>query len=92
MSCQVIGGLRFHSAVQRFLPVKDYSKYKPEGFEEKDIYVCEWRYSSKLRNWKKIKVQLSFLRDGLKYIVHLDNNWVLGASCSHQDCAQRDDL
>ena len=34
---------------------KDYFKYKPEGFEEKDIYVCEWKYSSRIRNWKKIK-------------------------------------
>lgn len=34
---------------------KDYIKYRPEGFEEKDIFVCEWRYTSKIRNWKKIK-------------------------------------
>ena len=34
---------------------KDYFKTKPEGFEEKDIFVCEWRYTSKIRNWKKIK-------------------------------------
>ena len=37
------------------MPVKDYFKYKPEGFEEKDIYVTEWKYTSKQRNWKKIK-------------------------------------
>jgi len=37
------------------MPVKDYHKFKPVGFEEKDIYVCEWRYTSKIRNWKKIK-------------------------------------
>ena len=37
------------------MALKDYVKYKPEGFEEKDIYVCEWRYTSKIRNWKKIK-------------------------------------
>ncbi len=35
--------------------VKDYFKFRPEGFEEKDIFVCEWRYTSKIRNWKKIK-------------------------------------
>ena len=37
------------------MALKDYIKYKPENFEEKDIYVCEWRYASKIRNWKKIK-------------------------------------
>ena len=37
------------------MPVRDYFKYRPEGFEEKDIFVCEWRYTSKVRNWKKIK-------------------------------------
>ena len=37
------------------MPVKDYFKYKPEGFEEKDIFVTEWKYTSKQRNWKKIK-------------------------------------
>jgi len=34
---------------------KDYIKYRPEGFEERDIFVCEWRYTSRIRNWKKIK-------------------------------------
>lgn len=37
------------------MPVKDYFKYRPEGFDEKDVFVCEWRYTSKVRNWKKIK-------------------------------------
>jgi len=37
------------------MPSKDYVKYKPEGLDEKDIFVCEWRYTSKQRNWKKIK-------------------------------------
>ena len=37
------------------MPVKDYCKVKPAGFEEKDIFVCEWKYTSKQRNWKKIK-------------------------------------
>ena len=37
------------------MPVKDYFKFKPAGFEEKDIFVTEWKYTSKQRNWKKIK-------------------------------------
>lgn len=37
------------------LSIKDYFKYKPEGFADKDIYVCESRYSTKLRAFKKIK-------------------------------------
>ena len=36
--------------------VKDYFKCKPEGFEDKDIYVCESRYSTRGRSFKKIKV------------------------------------
>lgn len=38
------------------MSVKDYFKLKPEGFDEKDVYVCESRYSSKARAFKKIKV------------------------------------
>lgn len=38
------------------LSVKDYFRCKPEGFEEKDVYVCESRYSSRARAFKKIKV------------------------------------
>lgn len=34
---------------------KDYFKNKPEGFDDKDIFVCESRYSIKLRQFKKIK-------------------------------------
>ncbi|KAL0270693.1 UNVERIFIED_CONTAM: hypothetical protein PYX00_008011 [Menopon gallinae] len=37
------------------MSVKDYFKFKPEGFDEKDVYVCESRYSSKARMFKKIK-------------------------------------
>ena len=37
------------------MPVKDYFRQKPQGLEEKDIFVCEWKYTSKQRNWKKIK-------------------------------------
>ncbi|GAB6031247.1 hypothetical protein CHUAL_009055 [Chamberlinius hualienensis] len=36
--------------------VKDYFKYKPEGILDKDIYVCESRYSAKVKAFKKIKV------------------------------------
>ncbi|XP_067123626.1 protein polybromo-1 isoform X3 [Centruroides vittatus] len=36
--------------------VKDYFKYRPEGFDDKDIYVCESRYSAKAKAFKKIKV------------------------------------
>lgn len=37
------------------MSAKDYFKYTVEGFAEKDIYVCESRYSLKLRSFKKIK-------------------------------------
>uniref|UniRef100_T1J6Q3 Polybromo-1 n=1 Tax=Strigamia maritima TaxID=126957 RepID=T1J6Q3_STRMM len=36
--------------------VKDYFKMKPEGFEDKDVFVCESRYSAKAKAFKKIKV------------------------------------
>eukprot|EP00105_Crassostrea_gigas_P034204 XP_019918352.1 PREDICTED: protein polybromo-1-like isoform X16 [Crassostrea gigas] len=36
--------------------VKDYFKSKPEGFEDKDVYVCESRYSNRHKSFKKIKV------------------------------------
>lgn len=35
--------------------VKDFFKYKPEGFADKDVYVSESRYATKLRSFKKIK-------------------------------------
>lgn len=35
--------------------VKEYFKMRPEGFAEKDVYVCESKYSSKGRFFKKIK-------------------------------------
>ncbi|XP_020708055.1 protein polybromo-1 isoform X4 [Athalia rosae] len=38
------------------LSVKDYFRMRPEGFPEKDVYVCESRYSTKARAFKKIKV------------------------------------
>ncbi|XP_069679864.1 protein polybromo-1 isoform X4 [Periplaneta americana] len=37
------------------LSVKDYFRSKPEGFADKDVYVCESRYSTKARAFKKIK-------------------------------------
>lgn len=38
------------------LSVKDYFRMVPEGFQDKDVYVCESRYSTKARAFKKIKV------------------------------------
>lgn len=37
------------------MSIKDYFKQKPEGYADKDIFVCESRYSTKLRAFKKIK-------------------------------------
>ncbi|CAB0012967.1 unnamed protein product [Nesidiocoris tenuis] len=37
------------------LSVKDYFKSKPDGVEEKDVFVCESRYSARQRSFKKIK-------------------------------------
>ena len=36
--------------------VKDYFTRKPEGFEDKHIFVCESRYSVKSRSFKKMKL------------------------------------
>ncbi|XP_013138008.1 PREDICTED: protein polybromo-1 [Papilio polytes] len=36
--------------------VKEYFKFRPEGYADKDVYVCESRYSTKYRTFKKIKV------------------------------------
>ncbi|OAD52774.1 Protein polybromo-1 [Eufriesea mexicana] len=49
------------------LSVKDYFRMQPEGFLEKDVYVCESRYSTKARAFKKIKVW-NFDPDHLKLI------------------------
>ncbi|KAG6449065.1 protein polybromo-1 isoform X3 [Manduca sexta] len=35
--------------------VKEYFKFRPEGFTDKDVYVCESRYSTKHRWFKKIR-------------------------------------
>ena len=37
------------------LSVKDYYKSQPEQIAEKDVYVCEFRYNTKARSFKKIK-------------------------------------
>ncbi|XP_042217828.1 protein polybromo-1-like isoform X3 [Homarus americanus] len=37
------------------LPLVDYIKMKPEGVDEKDLFVCESRYNSRNRFFKKIK-------------------------------------
>ncbi|CAI9744411.1 protein polybromo-1-like isoform X6 [Octopus vulgaris] len=36
--------------------VKDYFKMKPQGFADKDVYVCESRYNARHKAFKKIKV------------------------------------
>ncbi|KAF4526534.1 hypothetical protein B566_EDAN005901 [Ephemera danica] len=38
------------------LSVRDYLKLRPEGIPDKDVYVCESRYASKARSFKKIKI------------------------------------
>lgn len=37
------------------MSVKDYFKLRPESFDDRDIYVCESRYTSRLRSFKKFK-------------------------------------
>lgn len=36
--------------------VKDYFRLQPVNIEEKDVYVCESRYTSKVKTFKKIKI------------------------------------
>ncbi|CAH1167174.1 unnamed protein product [Phyllotreta striolata] len=36
--------------------VKQYFTMKPEGYDEKDVYVCESRYRTRSRTFKKIKI------------------------------------
>ncbi|XP_066994132.2 protein polybromo-1 isoform X3 [Anabrus simplex] len=50
------------------LSVKDYFRSKPEGFTDKDVYVCESRYSSKARAFKKIKVWPFSVSEHMKLI------------------------
>ncbi|XP_064120961.1 protein polybromo-1-like isoform X6 [Macrobrachium nipponense] len=37
------------------LPLLDYVKMKPDGVDDKDVYVCESRYNTRNRFFKKIK-------------------------------------
>lgn len=37
------------------LSVRDYFRLKPEGFPDKDVYVCESRYSTRARSFKKMR-------------------------------------
>ncbi|KAJ8985335.1 hypothetical protein NQ317_008366 [Molorchus minor] len=36
--------------------VKHYYTMRPEGYDDKDVYVCESRYSTRCRSFKKIKM------------------------------------
>lgn len=40
------------------MSAKEYFKSKPEGFADKDVFVCESRYMVKQRMFKKIKIWL----------------------------------
>lgn len=37
------------------MSVKEYFRMKPDGFQDKDVYVCESRYQMRARSFKKIK-------------------------------------
>ncbi|XP_014249170.1 protein polybromo-1 isoform X5 [Cimex lectularius] len=50
------------------MSVKDYFRSKPEGVDEKDIYVCESRYSARARAFKKIKNWPPSLMTGYKLV------------------------
>lgn len=34
---------------------REYFNYAPQGFADDDVYVCEYRYSSKARSFTKLK-------------------------------------
>ncbi|KAG7267016.1 hypothetical protein CRUP_028263 [Coryphaenoides rupestris] len=36
--------------------VKDYFKLQPEGYQPDDVYICESRYTARIKTFKKIKV------------------------------------
>ncbi|CAD6994057.1 unnamed protein product [Ceratitis capitata] len=36
--------------------IKDYIKMRPEGFADKDVFVCESKYNSRARCFKKFKI------------------------------------
>ncbi|BFZ08168.1 hypothetical protein BsWGS_11204 [Bradybaena similaris] len=48
--------------------VKDYFKSKPEGIPDKDVYVCESRYSVRHRCFKKIKVWQTAQSKNLNFV------------------------
>ncbi|XP_059470820.1 protein polybromo-1 [Neocloeon triangulifer] len=50
------------------LSVRDYLRMKPETFPEKDVYVCESRYASKARSFKKIKIWPCTLPEHIKLV------------------------
>ncbi|XP_065348205.1 protein polybromo-1 isoform X6 [Cloeon dipterum] len=50
------------------LSVRDYLRLKPESFPEKDVYVCESRYASKARSFKKIKLWPCTLPEHIKLV------------------------
>lgn len=49
--------------------IKDYIKYRPENFEDKDVFVCESRYNVRPRSFQKFK-NWPFLRenDPVKFV------------------------
>ncbi|KAL8620376.1 hypothetical protein ACOMHN_013001 [Nucella lapillus] len=49
--------------------VKDYFKMKPEGIPDKDVYVCESRYSIRNRCFKKIKIWQSWRNDSVSIVM-----------------------
>lgn len=50
------------------MPVKDYFKSTPEGFDDKDVYVCESRYSARNKAFKKIKIWNFVMNEHTKLI------------------------
>lgn len=49
--------------------VKDYFKNRPEGFTDKDVFVCESRYSARARCFKKLKTwNLARANDPVKIV------------------------
>lgn len=42
------------------MSIRDYILKKPDGFDEKDVYVCESRYNTRARSFKKIKIWNNF--------------------------------
>ena len=51
------------------LPLSEYVRMKPDGVEEKDIFVCESRYSTKSRFFKKIKVRAVCAMEYISWVI-----------------------